>query len=488
MFFLEQVIYLIVCHMKTISVFLVIILNGLNINAQTLISTSLSSQATANQNQRKIVRDTAGNIYVVFADINNPVNVIRGVIYDSSTGAWNDAPFLFNGKNPTLSLSKNGQIHLFFESNDTPSKIICKSSYDFLNWTADIVISDPLEVSGMPVADADSSGKTNVFWIQTNSSSSQSLVYVNLNGDTPGERKLIMTKNSINNVAIANHLQYYNDDLFFGIQFNQDSVQFFRSTDHLDSYASIYSAKGTQPCITFNVGLGEQGHGYLDFVRLLYIDPDYQLMEIESQSPDYNICTSDVLQSGVVDYMCVDDVAPPIGYSYLFMQNGTLYHGFSYGNFINWSTIMDTIGPGAILPSVAYKTFNFSFVDFIWMEDNGNGFNIYYKHDPKHIWVGVEDKEPGKGFSITGFPNPFTEELLLNVTVTDPASKPEIQIFNTSSQLINKPEGKYSSDKKYSFRWDGRDQNGDKVKPGVFVILCTVGDKRTARKVIYINR
>jgi hypothetical protein len=67
------------------------------------------------------------------------------------------------------------------------------------------------------------------------------------------------------------------------------------------------------------------------------------------------------------------------------MQNGILYHGFSYGSEWNWSTIMDTIAGNPLLPSIAYKSFNFSYVDFIWMVNNGNGYNIYYKHDPKHV-------------------------------------------------------------------------------------------------------
>ncbi len=474
--------------MKKQVILLVLVFYAVINYAQTLIATSNSPAATANQNQRKIVRDTSGNIYVVYADIYNQENVIRGVIFDTGTGEWNNAPFLFNGKNPTLSISRNGQIHLLFESNDSLTKIRCTSSNDFLNWTPELTISDIQVISRLPVADVDSAGKINVFWIQTNNSSGESLIYTCLSGDSLIERKLITAKNNINNIAIANHLQYFKNDLFFGIQFNQDSIQFFRSVDHLDSYASIYSAKGSQPCITYNSWWTDPYPVDINFVRLLYIAEDSQLMEIESQSPDYTVCSSDVLQNGIIDYVCVDDIAPPIGYSYLFMQNGILYHGFSYGNFINYSTIMDTISSNPILPSVAYKTFNFSFVDFIWMEANGNDYNLYYKHDPKHIWVGLEDKEPGKGFSITGQPNPFIDRLFLKVTVNTPTLLPEIQIFNSSSELINILDGHFTLMRGYSFIWDGKDQKGDKVKPGIYLVLCTVGDKRTARKVIYMNR
>jgi flagellar hook assembly protein FlgD len=72
--------------------------------------------------------------------------------------------------------------------------------------------------------------------------------------------------------------------------------------------------------------------------------------------------------------------------------------------------------------------------------------------------------------------------------VDSPKLVPEIQIYNTSSELIKTLEGNYTQMLGYSFRWDGTDQTGDKVKPGVYVVLCTVGDKRTVRKIIFVNK
>jgi hypothetical protein len=473
--------------MKTLLISLAGVLLSVTVNAQSLIATSSSPEATANQNQRKIVRDTAGNIYVVYADIYNQENVIRGVMKTAGSGNWTNASFQISGKNPTMAISGDGRIHLLYESNDPVTKIRYTSSVDFLAWTPEVSVSDTLFSSRLPVADADSAGKVNVFWIQASNGSGESLMYAGISEETVIDRKLVTTKNSINNIVVANHLQYFFNDLFFGIQFNQDSIGFFRSVDYLASYTGIYAAKGSQPCITYN-SYWTDPYPEVNFVRFLYIDPGAQLMEIESCSLDFTQCSSDVLQDGNVSYICVDDIAPPIGYSYLFMQNGILYHGFSYGNDFNWSTIMDTIAGNPILPSVAYKTFNFSYVDFIWMEDNGAGYNIYYKHDPKHIWVGMQDFEKGKGFSLTGSPNPFSEELLLTVTVDNPASVPEIAIFNSSSQLVNIPSRNCLSERKFTFRWDGRNQLGGKVDPGVYIILCTSGDKRTARKVMYMPK
>jgi hypothetical protein len=136
-------------------------------------------------------------------------------------------------------------------------------------------------------------------------------------------------------------------------------------------------------------------------------------------------------------------------------------------------------------PSIAYKHFNFEYVDFIWMEEKLNYYEIYYMRDEKHIWLGIDDEEDEKGFTISGHPNPFSEILKINVTVESKNQIPQIEIYNSNSQLIRNIVAKASSTKEFVFNWDGTSENGKKVKPGVYVLMCTAGDKRTARKVIY---
>ncbi|MEA3436955.1 MAG: hypothetical protein U9R43_10860 [Thermodesulfobacteriota bacterium] len=95
-------------------------------------------------------------------------------------------------------------------------------------------------------------------------------------------------------------------------------------------------------------------------VRLLYIDDDSYIVEVEmdlesNQTEIYQIPV------GTVDYYCVDDIAPPIGYSFIFMQEEVLYHGFSYGVDWDWFSVMEIIvGDEIVRPSVAYKHFNFN--------------------------------------------------------------------------------------------------------------------------------
>ena len=46
----------------------------------------------------------------------------------------------------------------------------------------------------------------------------------------------------------------------------------------------------------------------------------------------------------------------------------------------------------------------------------------------------------------------------------------------------------YSSTNEFLYKWHGTNQNGDKVNSGIYIIMCSVGDTRTARKVVYLKQ
>ena len=471
--------------MKKIFVLCGILMLTFTSNAQSLIASSKHAGATLNHNQRKIVRFPTDDIFVVFVDWVDGENVIKGVMHDGSTGQWNEAFIITVGYNPSLAIADvfSWEIHLLYETNDTIKKIKHMHSPDFINWSQSHVISDPSFSATMPVADIDKSGNLNIFWIEPNGYLSESLVYARIFEDSLVDRKIITTKVNIDDIAIANHLQYESDDLFFAIQHTQDSLVFLRSTDEMASFDTLYTATGRQPCITFNSSWESWPESR---VRLIYIDPDSYLNEVEIDF-DWNQTYISQIPVGQVEYVCVDNLAPPIGYSFIFMQDGYLFHGFSYGSFWNWCSIMESIyGSNISLPSVAYKHFSFDYVDFIWLQDAGASWEIYHMRDDKHIWTDIdEDKEVGKGFSITGFPNPFSEIFTINVDVDMENVIPAIEIYDSRSTLIKRPQLKKVNAFEYTANWDGTNEAGSSVEGGLYIILCSVGDKRTARKVVY---
>jgi hypothetical protein len=137
-------------------------------------------------------------------------------------------------------------------------------------------------------------------------------------------------------------------------------------------------------------------------------------------------------------------------------------------------------------PNVACKHFNPLYVDFIWMEETGSSYQIYHKREDKHEWLpGIEDTEYGQGFTITGNPCPFTDKINIEVTVEGQGLTPSIEIYNTGSQLVRNLTPTEVNNKSFIFTWDGRQASGNFDRDGVYIILCSVGDKRTARKIIY---
>jgi len=106
--------------------------------------------------------------------------------------------------------------------------------------------------------------------------------------------------------------------------------------------------------------------------------------------------------------------------------------------------------------------------------------------DNKYDYIpGVDDIEDGKGFSISGSPNPFSEKITFNISVKETNLVPEILVYSTKMELIKTFDFKKTADGNYTFDWDGMYESGNKVPKGAYVIVCSVGDKRTAKKVIF---
>lgn len=472
--------------MKSNVVVAVFMLMAINISAQTLIATSNNSQATANHNQRKIVRDSFENVYVIYADIieNNPV--IMGLRYEEVSDTWSDPEEIAPGQNPTLSVSNDDKFFLVYESSGIEPQILYMSSTDFISWTNPMLLSPEgtLSVVQLPVADVDSAGVLNVFWIEIPEVPSDfNLVYCSVQNDIILESKVVISKPMITDIAIANHLQYFDNEIYCAIQFDTDSLMFIRGSDHMELISTVYEDIGSMPCISYN--FFEEFMPDYQLVRFLY-KGDYYLNEIGYNPNNSNVWTDEINESNV-NFICIDNILPPIGYSFLYMQGNLLKHGFSYGPMFGWLEHMETISGNNISnPSIAYKHFNPLYVDFIWTEGIEPEYEIFYMRDEKHQYVpGYEELNKELGFSLTGNPNPFSKEIKLQIAVIDKVEAPSINIYNTNSQLIRTFTFSNNRNGEYSFVWDGKEESGNLVKPGIYLVRCTVGDKRIARKIIF---
>jgi hypothetical protein len=474
-----------------ITVILLIFLVNIEISAQINIGHSNTGIATANHNQRKIVRNSTNNVFIVYADSIQNEYIIKGIkvdITDINSPVIGTTNQITEGKNPTLVINKKGIIHLLYESNDSITQIRHTFTKDFINWAPVKTISDKAYVCRLPVADSDSTNNINIFWIEKEGTQKESLIFARMDEDSLISKKVTITKSEINDISIANHLNNISEEIVFAIQFLKDSIQFFDcpwgklECDYFDY--PFFKTKGTQPCISINSLFGNYEEGW---IRMLYLDSSLNLMEADAMSfPFWGEGWPMIKKiiSSPVDYVCIDDLAPPIGFCFLSLKNGLLSQWFSYGN--TWDYLEQSeISNGRVTnPSIAYKDFNSEFIDCIWME----GSSILYNRYAKVKSFGISDYEKDKGFSITGFPNPFWSELNIDVVVDDGITIPKLEIYNLSSQLIKVLQPSSTSHEyKYYYQWNARDVNNEPILPGVYYIRCTVGKTRTARKVIYIH-
>jgi hypothetical protein len=450
--------------------------------SQTLIATSNSSEATANHNQRKIVRDSLENVYVVFVDSTDQGNLIKGLWMNNQTDIWSSVSEITKGTNPSISIDKFGKFNLVYESNDSNKIIMYLSSMDFTNWTEDQQLSDPSFNCQLPICESDSDAKLSVFWIKNLNNSKQTLIYANILDNIINLKKSIITKSTIKDIAIASHLQNFNNEIIFSLQFDDDSLQFLKFDNEL-KIDTLLETKGKQPCISYNSTSPYYDPIFNDNpIRLLFIDNQHQLIETECGLDHFsndNLPTK-IMDSNKVDYVCIDDVIPPFGYSFLFMKNENLYHGFSYGAELKWKTILDTISTKVINPSIAYKNFNSLFIDYIWMEKSNYTFNIFYKRDSKYNNLDVQDNEIGKEFKITGYPNPFNNHLKIEIELNNLYNLPILEIYDLNARKIKTLLPSNQFDNKFTYNWD----TINSMRSGLYFIKCSVGDKSVLRKVI----
>jgi hypothetical protein len=471
--------------MKNLLLFAVVSVFAIQSFAQTLIATSNHTQATANHNQRKIVRDTDENIYVVFVDWVDQKSVVKGVRYDRSLQQWGEPYFIADGTNPTLAISADDHIHLLMQTNTEPEAILHLQSTDFMIWTPADTISSSGEVSYLPVADIDASGKLNVLWRQQNNDYTRSVIYAAVVDGEPVVPQMVLTKTNIYDIAIANHLQYGDDNLFFAVHYDMDTLGFFVSENGMNSFDLLYTTQGGQPCITYNSVWSNINEGS---ARFLYTDLGYQLHEAEVNEYNFWEVTGPVMMpiNDAVEYVCIDDIAPATGFSFLTL-GGYFRHNFSYGlQWDDWMITMENLPADNVSnPSIAYKHFSFDYVDFIWTDNSSGNNDIYYMRDEKYVYIGIVDPHPDKGFTITGKPNPFADQIVIEISVEKETDKPQIEIYNHIGQRVKAIIPEQNDALHYYYRWNGTDNNGSTLAPGAYVIVCTVGNTRTARKVIF---
>ena len=93
---------------------------------------------------------------------------------------------------------------------------------------------------------------------------------------------------------------------------------------------------------------------------------------------------------------------------------------------------------------------------------------------------------PNYSLQLTVFPNPFTTSLSINYKagINSPIA---VNIFNSDGIKVKTIENKDVSDGNYSLNWDGKDAEGKKVNPGVYLVQLVSGKHIESARVLYLK-
>jgi hypothetical protein len=99
------------------------------------------------------------------------------------------------------------------------------------------------------------------------------------------------------------------------------------------------------------------------------------------------------------------------------------------------------------------------------------------------------DELPNDAFILHNFPNPFRTSTKFSFSSNNHIQNAELKIYNIKGQLVRdfsivNP----SPSRSVSVIWDGKDKNGQKVSPGVYLYqLCIDGEYKAERKCLLIE-
>jgi hypothetical protein len=85
------------------------------------------------------------------------------------------------------------------------------------------------------------------------------------------------------------------------------------------------------------------------------------------------------------------------------------------------------------------------------------------------------------------FPNPFSESTTIGFGIKQ-AAKVSLLVLNSFGEVIKILENKSLAAGEYSYEWDGTNQNGSRVSPGMYLYQLRTGSSQQTRKLFYLNK
>ena len=457
---------------RQIAIVLCLISLKLGYSQVKLFSSDSISLSDWNFNQRKIVRSPELGI---IAEANNEIFFSHNL---------NTPIKILNGKRASLAIDYTSNIHIVYANNG----IKYSSTESYKNWTPSISISDSCEIVSYPIADCDKEGNVHVIYgtadTCTNNNYLSSLKYIMISDNQKQQSATIVdlieqgNTDTIINYTLATHLLYTHATVFTAYQLSNDSIYLMYSANNGIGWKQITALSGSDPALS--IGFGRYGNEiveYFTFPTILYLDKNEDLINghgsFHSSITDTSVqwYGEELIQNGPVDYLCIDDVVGPFGFSYIFQKRGVLYHAFSH---YRDSEIIDTISNDVVVSSIAYKQFDVEKVDIIWFERNGDNFDMYYQWFEKIPFANNYIDRESRKLQFAAYPNPFTSEIIFSISSTKLEQELNIGVYTIEGKLLKK----FSSNNKniIKFKWDGTTDSGNHIESGIYIVNVISGN------------
>jgi len=84
------------------------------------------------------------------------------------------------------------------------------------------------------------------------------------------------------------------------------------------------------------------------------------------------------------------------------------------------------------------------------------------------------------------YPNPFSDQLTIEIKLEHPNSDSKIEMFDIKGNLVKTFETPGLVSNKYTIKWDGKDLDGNMIKPGTYIVCAKMDGHKYVRRVIKI--
>lgn len=300
-------------------------------------------------------------------------------------------------------------------------------------------------------------------------------------------------KDTVVNYAIATNLVDFAYDHYLAIayQLSNDSIYVEYYYQGYDPYTESgwkhgSTFAGQEPSIS--IGCGNYSTGIQEeavFPVIQYLDGDRNLHfhyfgDYGWKKTTMKASSPDIEQYGPIEYACIDDVVGPLGHSYIFQKEGTLYH--AYSNASKNNGIRDTVAHHVAAGSIAYKEFNLDKVDIVWLEEVDGKYELYYQWFEKFPKINNYTSDQQGDELFTAYPNPFSSRITLRIH----QDISRVIIFTVEGRIL-RSFNNIGCSGVCEFTWDGTAENGEQVEEGMYIVQFFNDKNVYTRKIILMK-